>query len=89
MERSMKDAYNLIQDRGEGSQNWPFIQSIFISRRLRVANLTDIIKIAIISIKTTFKASSKVKKIRNYLLKCNLYRYFLIKQKMLISGKKD
>ena len=50
MERSMKDANNLIQDGGEGSQKLPFIQSIFILRRPRVANLTDIIKIATIYI---------------------------------------
>ena len=84
----MKDANNLIQDGGEGSQKLPFIQSIFILRRPRVANLTDIIKIATIYIKTTFIASSKVTKIRNYLLKCNLYLCFLIKERMLISDKK-
>ena len=39
-------------------------------------------------IKTIFKDSGKVKRIKNYLLKCNLYLYFLIYQNMLISGEK-
>ena len=39
-------------------------------------------------IKTTFKNSNEVKRITNYVLKCNLYLYFLIKQKLLISGEK-
>ena len=45
--------------------------------RSRVANFADI-KIATIFIRTTFKDSSKVKRNRNYALKCNLYLYFLI-----------
>ena len=44
----------------------------------RVANLDDIIKIATIFIKKTLKDSKKVRRIRNYVLKCNLYLYFLI-----------
>ena len=39
-------------------------------------------------IKTTFKDSKKIKIIRNYVLKCNLYLYFLIKHKLLISVEK-
>ena len=35
-----------------------------------------------------FKDPNKVKRIRNYALKCNLYLYFLILQKLQISGKK-
>ena len=38
----------------------------------RVANFADIIKTATMFIKTTFKDSEKVKRIRNYVLKCNL-----------------
>ena len=43
-----------------------------------VANFADIIKIATVSIKTTFKDSDKVKRIRNYVSKHNRYMYFLI-----------
>ena len=39
-------------------------------------------------IKTTFKDSKKVKRTRNYVLKYNQYLYFLIQQKLLISGEK-
>ena len=53
-------------------------QDTFIIRRPRTANFADIIKVAIIFIKTTLKDSKKVKRIRNYELKCNLYSYFLI-----------
>ena len=49
-----------------------------ISPRPSVFNLADIIKIATIFIKTIFKESKIVKRIRNYVLKCNLYLYFLI-----------
>ena len=34
------------------------------------------------------KNSKKVKIIRNYVLKCNLYLYFFIKQNLQISGEK-
>ena len=61
-------------------------QNTFILRKPRVANFVDIIQT--IFIKTTFKVSKKVKRIRNYVLKCNLYLYFLIQQKFLISGEK-
>ena len=56
-------------------------QVTFILRRSRVANFADIIKISTIFIKTTFKNSSKVKRIRSNALKCNFFLYFLIKQK--------
>ena len=67
-------------------QLWPYVTVItFILKylyfnlgRLRVANFADIIKIATMFIKTTFKDSKKLKRIRNYVLKCNLYLYFLI-----------
>ena len=42
---------------------------IFILRRPTVANFADIINIAAMFIKTTFKHSKKVKRIRNYVLK--------------------
>ena len=44
----------------------------------RVAKFADMIKIASIFIKTTFKDSKKVKGKRNYALKCNLYLDFVI-----------
>ena len=53
-------------------------QISFILRRPRVTNFADIIKIATMFIKTTVKDSQKVKRIRNYVSKCNLYLYFLI-----------
>ena len=53
-----------------------FISVYLFLRRSRVANFADIIKIASLFIKTTFKDSKKVKRIRNYVLKCNIYPYF-------------
>ena len=46
-------------------------------RRPKVANFADIINNSTMVIKTTFEDSKKVKKSRNYALKCNLYLYFL------------
>ena len=43
-----------------------------------VANTAGIIKIVTMFIKKIFKDSKKVKRIRNYALKFNLYLYFLI-----------
>ena len=53
-------------------------QNIFILRWPRVANFTGNIKIATMFVKTIFKASNKVKRIRNYVLRYNQYLYFLI-----------
>ena len=50
----------------------------FISRRSRVTTFADIIKIITMFIKTIFKGSKKVKRFRNYILKCILYLYFLV-----------
>ena len=60
----------------------------FILRRSGVVIFADIIKIVMTFIKTTFKDSRKVKRIRNYVLKFNLYLFFLILQKLLIFGEK-
>ena len=57
-------------------------------KKPKVTNFPDIIKIATMFIKATLKDSKKVKRIRNYDLKFNLYLYFLIEQKLLIHGKK-
>ena len=65
----------------------PLFQVTFILRRPRVANFDDIMKITAIFIRITFKDSKKLKGIRNYALKCNLFMYFLIKQNWWISGK--
>ena len=56
-----------------------FVSKTFILRRPRVADFADIIKITTMFIKTIFENSKKVKIIRNYVLKYNLYLYFLIK----------
>ena len=39
-------------------------------------------------LKELLKRPEKVKRIRNYILKSNLYLYFLIRQKLLISYEK-
>ena len=65
-----------------------FISNTFILRRPRAAIISNIIKIATMIVQTIFKDSKKFKRIRNYVLKCNLYLYFLIKQNILISVEK-
>ena len=47
----------------------------FNLRRLRVGNFADSINIAAAFIKKIFKDSSKIKRIRNYVLKCNFCVY--------------
>ena len=53
-------------------------QITVILRKPGVAVFADIIKIITMFIKKIFKDSRKVKRIRNYVLKYNLYLYFLI-----------
>ena len=53
-------------------------QNTFILRTLRVTNFADIIKATTMFIKKIFIDSKKVKRISNYVLKCDLYLYFLI-----------
>ena len=65
----------------------PLFQNAFILRRPRVTIFADIIKIVTIFIKAILKDLKKVKRIRNYVSKHNLYLYFLIEQNLLISGK--
>ena len=55
-----------------------FFQKIFILRRPEVAIFADIIKILTTFIKTILKDSRKVRRIRSYVSKWNLYLYFLI-----------
>ena len=55
-----------------------FISKYFYFKKARGANFADIIKISTMFIKTAFKDSKKFKKIRNCVIKCNLFLYFLI-----------
>ena len=50
---------------------------MFILRRTRVANFATL-EIATILIKKNLKDSNEVERIRNYVLKWNLYLYFFI-----------
>ena len=61
---------------------------LLILRRPREAIFAAIIKIVTMFVKTNFEDSKKVKRIRNYVSKGNLYPYFLIWQNLLISGEK-
>ena len=49
----------------------------FILKHL-YSTVTYIIKIVTMFIKATFKDSNEIKRIRNYVVKFNLYLYFLI-----------
>ena len=55
-----------------------FISKYLFLRRLGVASFTDIIKIVTFFVETIFKDSIKVKRIINFVSKCNPYMYFLI-----------
>ena len=55
-----------------------FLSNTFFLRRSWVANFPDMINIATICIKTTFKISKKAERFRNYVLKCDLYLYLFI-----------
>ena len=55
-----------------------FISKYFILRQSGVAIFVDIMKIVTMFIKSPFEDSRKVKRIRNYVTKWNLYLYFLI-----------
>ena len=50
-----------------------FISEYLYLKKSRVATFVDIIKIVNMFIKTIFKDSKKVKRIRNHVSKCNLY----------------
>ena len=56
----------------------PFFQNTFIFRRPGVDIFAEIIKIVTMFIETITKDSRKVKRIRNYASKSNLYVYFLM-----------
>ena len=59
-----------------------------LASRFLVANFTDVIKIGTVCIKRTLKDPKNVKRIKNCVLKCNLYLYNLMQQKLMTSGKK-
>ena len=56
----------------------PLFQNTLTLRRPGVVIFADIIKILTMFIKTITKDSRKVKRIRNYVSKSNLYLYFLM-----------
>ena len=59
--------------------NINFVSKYFFCLRMpRVATFADMIKVAIMFIKTMFQNSIKIKSIRKYALKRNLYLHFLI-----------
>ena len=60
----------------------------YILRRPEVVIFAGIMKSPTIFVKTILKYSKKVKRIRNYVSKWNLYLYFLIKQNLQIFGEK-
>ena len=78
MTTSSRDKILLVTSWTEIITSWHLFQNTFILRRLGVAIFDDIIKIITRFIKKIFKDSTKVKRIRNYVWKCNLYLYFLI-----------
>ena len=53
-------------------------QKTFILKRPGIAIVADIIKIVSMFIKAILKDSGKVRRIRNYVSKWNLYLYFLM-----------
>ena len=55
-----------------------FFQKIFILRRPGVVIFADIIKILTMFIKKILKDSRKVRRVRKYVSKWNLYMYFLV-----------
>ena len=63
-------------------------ENTFILRRPRVSIFADIIKVVTMFVKAIFSNSKEIRRIKNYVSKCNLYLYFLIQQNLSISGKK-
>ena len=55
-----------------------FPEYIYFKKAYFGSNFADTIKISTIFIKTIYGDFNKVKRIRNYKLKCNLVLYFLI-----------
>ena len=57
-----------------------FISNTFISKRLGVVSLVDIIKIALLLIKPTYKESIKDKRIRKKYIKMQFFYEYLVKK---------
>ena len=55
-----------------------FISKYLYFKKTKLVIFADIIKIVTLLIKTIFKDPKKVKRINNYVSKCNRYLYFLI-----------
>ena len=64
-----------------------FLSKYLYFKKAQSSSSYDIVKIATMFFKTIFEDSKQVKRIINYVLKCYLYLYFLIQQKLLISGE--
>ena len=64
-----------------------FFQNVVLLRKPEIPKFADSIKSTIMSTKAILKNSIKAKRITNYVLKCNFYFIFPIKQKKLISGE--
>ena len=79
-----RDKNSLVTPLAEFMTSYQFFQYVFTFRRPRVSNFADVIKVATILIKKSYKNSKKlVKKNTNYRLKYNLYLYFLIQKKFI------
>ena len=63
-------------------------QNTFIFRKPRVANFGSINILQLYLLKQPLKTQKNVKSTRNYVLKCSLHLYFLIKQKLPIPDEK-
>ena len=83
-----RDKILLLPSSTEIMTSWPLFQNTVILRGPGLAIFADIIKNITRIVKQIFKDSIKAKRIRNYVLKYNLYLYFLIKQNLLIPGEK-
>ena len=73
-----RDKIMLVISSTEILASQPLFRNTVILRRPGVGLFVDIIKIVTRFIKQIFKDLRKAKRIRNYVLKCNLYLYFLI-----------
>ena len=78
MQFKLRDKILLVTSWTEIMASETLFQNTFTLRRSWVAIFADIIKIVTMFIKKIFKDSRKVKRIRNYVSKCNFYLYFLV-----------
>ena len=78
MQFESRDKILLVTSSTEIMTSKTLLQNTVILRRLGVVIFADIVKITTRFIKHIFKDSRKAKRIRNYVLKCNLYLYFVM-----------